>query len=134
MDKEEKYSLYDRIISVTYTNLFNAINENKKLYLNSFVTSSYIDKVFLKTALMIGSFNELKIVLNCRFRDYIKLLFSMYKLKQVILRRHLIRWTSREHQDGVDIVKLARIEVEDFNVHLDVFEEIWETYYEDNCD
>lgn len=126
----DKYNLYDNIIRATYTNLaIDAIN-NKGIYFNSFNKESYIDKIFLKIAFMVASFENQKIYINCKYFDFLKILFNNYTIKEVIFRKSKLRFCRKEHFPNSNIETLAVFEAKDFNVELKIFEEIWKEYYQ----
>lgn len=126
----DKYNLYDNIIGATYTNLaIDAVN-NKGIYFNSFNKDSFVNKVFLKVAFSVAIFENQKIYINCKYFDFLKILFDNYTIKEIIFRKFHLRFRKKKHSSNTDISLLAAFEAKEFYVNIGIFEEIWKEYYE----
>lgn len=126
----EKYQFYDNLIAATYTNLAIEALHNENLYFNSFNINSYIHKTFLQIAFIVSGFEEAKIYLNCKFFDFLKILFHNYTIKEIIQKKCVLRFSRRPHSPSTDIDFIAAFEVKEFQTDIGVFEEIWKEYYE----
>lgn len=125
----DKYNLYDKILAATYTNLAIDVNKNNGIYFNSFNKDSTEHKLFLKIALMVANFENTKIYLNCKYFDFLKILFNNYNIKEIFLRKFRFRFRRRESASYTDINFLASFEAKSFEVEPTIFEEIWKEYY-----
>lgn len=126
----DKYNLYDNIIGATYTNLaIDAVN-NKGIYFNFFNKDSYINKTFLKVAFSVANFENQKIYINCKYFDFLKILFNNYTIKEVIFRKSRLRFRRKTHFPFTNISLLAAFEAKEFQTDIGIFEEIWKEYYE----
>ena len=125
---EEKYKLYDNIISATYINI--ASQSKDYVIFNNYNKDVYIDKLFLKVGFMVGNFEDKKIYINCKLFDFLKILFNNYSLKDVLLKKYRIRRKGRPIPYGPDWDYIAEFEAKEFGVDISIFKEIWEEYYQ----
>lgn len=128
----DKYNLYDRILSVTYTNIAIDANKNNGIYFNSFNKNNTEHKIFLKIGFIVANFENKKIYLNTKYFDFLKILFDNYTIKEIFLRKTRLRFRRFKHSPCTNIDFLASFEIKEFKVNPDIFEEIWTAYYEDN--
>lgn len=125
----DKYILYDNIVRATYTNLAIDAIKNKGIYFNSFNKDSYVDKFFLRIGFIVATFENQKIYINCKYFDFLKILFDNYSIKEIVLRKTKIRFCRKKHIPETEINTLAAFEAKEFNVNLEIFEKIWKEYY-----
>lgn len=125
---ENKYKLYDNIISATYINITSQSPDY--IIFNHFNKDVYIDKVFLKVAFMVGNFEDKKIYINCKLFDYFKILFDNYSFKEIILRKYRIRHHRRPSILAPDWDYIAEFEAKEFEVDISIFKDIWKEYYQ----
>ena len=124
----DKYNLYDRILNATYVNI--ASQSPSQIYFPKFNHNSYSHKTFLKVAFMVASFENKKIYLNCKFFDFLKILWDNYSIKEILTGKCRLRFTWRERGEGTDIDFIAAFEAKEFQTDIGIFEEIWKEYYE----
>lgn len=124
----DKYNFYDRIINATYVNI--ASQSPSQIYFPKFNRNSYSHKTFLKVAFMVASFEDKKIYLNCKFLDFLKILWDNYSIREILTGKCRLRFTRRERGEGTDIDFIAAFEAKEFQTDIGIFEEIWKEYYE----
>lgn len=125
----DKYILYDNIVRATYTNLAIDAIKNKGIYFNSFNKDSYVDKFFLQISFIVATFEKQKIYINCKYLDFLKILFNNYTIKEIVLRKTNLHFCRKKHIPETEINTLAAFEAKEFNVNLEIFEKIWKEYY-----
>ena len=131
---EDKYNLYDRIISSTYANIVNSIlikGEDGVFSVGKDVIFSkpqnkndYAQRVFQQVGFMVAEMFDRKIAIEMN-----PLNFLYYK---IVKKNKNLRWKKRREMATVPVGEIAPFEAEAFNQELSIFKEIWETYYKRN--
>ena len=119
---EDKYRLFDEIISVTYANIFS-LSKNSEIILKDFDYCCGISRTFLEVACMVAYITNKEIYLHCSLFNFIKA-----KLKKKNKHIHWIR--KRKEVEGIDIYSVAAHEAVAFKQKPEVFDEIFKAYYE----
>ena len=133
-DIEEKYQLYDKIISATYTNILNSIliegedgvfSVGKDVIFSSLANKTdYVRRVFQKVAFMVAEISGCKVAIDMNIFQFI---YYRY-----IKGNRLLRWKKKTDEVNIFVGELATFEAKAFDVEMNVFEKIWNAYYERN--
>ena len=119
---EEKYNLYDKIVSATYANIFS-LSKNKPIVLKDFDYNCKTCRTFLEVASMVAFITNKEIYLQCS-------LFS-YLLARIKKKNKHIHWIRKKKEiEGIEIYKVAAHEALAFKQQENIFDEIFEAYYE----
>jgi hypothetical protein len=124
-DLEEKYNLFDTLISVTYANIFS-LSKNTDIILKDFDYNCGVSRTFLEVACMVAYMTNKEIYLQSSIFDFVK---ARIKKKN----KH-IHWARKNKvlTRAIDIYEVAAHEVLAFNEKPEIFEEIFSVYYERN--
>ena len=123
-DEEKLFKEYDSIIGTTLINLFSLSKETNDIIFNEFNYKSKLHRVFLESALLLGSLHKKKIGLHMPFISYIYFKYIiMRKRKDSIYR------IKDKHEKGIDIKRVATYEADGYNHSIFVFDDIYNAYY-----
>ena len=125
-NNEDKYKLYDEIISATYANVFS-LSKREDIVLKNFVYNCYTCKIFLEVSCMVAYMNNKEVYLESSFIDFVKA-----RLKKKNKHIHWIRKSKKKEIDGIEPHQVASFEVAAFEQNDDIFEKIFKAYYERN--
>lgn len=120
---EEKYNLYDKIVSATYANIFS-LSKDKPIVLKDFYYSSGAGRTFLEVACMVAYITNKEIYVQSSWIDFIR--------ARIVKKNKHIHWIRKNKKDveGIEIYKVAAHEAVSFNQDINIFEEIFKAYYE----
>lgn len=117
---EDKYELYDKIVSATYTNIL--IETNMKEYLVVEYGNTYADKVFYEAVKAIAYITNRQIMIKCNIFRYVLLKIKEKNNKQILRFRE-------GAGNPIPVQALAEFEATEFGVDFSIFEEIYNAYY-----
>lgn len=121
---EEKYRLFDEIISATYANIFS-ISKNSNIILRDFDYKCGTSRTFLEVACMVAYMTNKEIYLQCSLFNFIK---ARLKKKN----KHIHWINKRKKISGINIYDVAAHEAVAFKQKIEIFDEIFSAYYERN--
>ena len=122
-ENEEKYKLYDKIISATYANIFS-LSKNKMIILKNFDYDCNICRTFLEVATMVSYMTNQEIYLQCNYFDFIRA-----RLRKKNKHIHwILPWD--KVIDGIESHVVADYEAREFGVGISIFDHIFKSYYE----
>lgn len=120
-EKEERLRLYDEIIAATYANIYS-LSKQGNIKLKDFCFDFSSHRVFLEVSCMVGYLANKEIYVQCSFWDFLKIKFTKKD-------KHIHRIKPTKFIEGIDIHEVASFEAKAFGKDLEVFKEIYETYY-----
>ena len=120
---EEKYKLYDEIVSATYANIFS-LSKDRPIVLKDFYYSSGAGRIFLEVACMVAYIVNKEIYVQSSWIDFIR--------ARIVKKNKHIHWIRKNKKDieGIEIYKVAAHEALAFKQQENIFDEIFEAYYE----
>ena len=123
-NNEDKYKLYDELISATYANIFS-LSKGKDIVLKNFTYDCYTCKTFLEVSCMVAYMGGKEVYLESSFFDFIRARFKK-KNKHI----HWIRKNKKNKVEGIEPHQVSAFEAAAFGQDEDIFEKIFKNYYE----